>query len=273
MFFLMGLAAGGFAQYYYKDIVSTKQNMDKWKLFKQNRVKQVQLSSFDGAGQPAEGFEVRQEVAEDFSSVTTFTHSNMAAPSVLIAFYDGNGRLKKTLDTSDTYQSTTEYEYDPAGRIVAVTNLSLETDNQVKDSEKHLWEYNTRGTPMRMWKIKNGSDSTHVEFIADSSGNVAEERATHSNQSLPVIYYYYNDAHELTDVVRYNERAGRMLPDYIYDYDAQGKLASMLFVPEGSTDYQKWLYQYDAKGLEQLEVCYDKKKQLMGKIQYEYSFY
>ncbi len=271
MLFFLGFGASTWAQYLYKDIISTKQNMDKWRLFKKNHVKQVQLSSFDGAGQPTEGFEVRQEVAEDYSSITTYTHSNMAAPSSLIAYYDGHGRLIKTLDTSDTYQSTTEYAYDPSGRVVSVTNLSLETDNQIRDIETHFWEYGVTGTPTRMWKIKNGSDSTRVDFITDSNGNVAEERAVHYKETLPVIYYYYNDTHELTDVVRYNERAGRMLPDYIFDYDPQGKLTSMIFVPEGSSDYQKWVYQYDGRGLEEQEACYDKKKQLQGTIQYQYS--
>jgi YD repeat-containing protein len=271
--FVFALGQSAVAQYYYKDIVSTKQNMEKWKVFKEMKVKTVTLTSFDANGQPTEGFEGNQQVAADFSTITTNTHSNMTVPSELIAYYDSKGFLIKTLDTSDTYQSVTEYGYDQAGRIVSVTNNSLETDNQVKDSEKHLWQYLSSGIPEGMLKIKNNIDTTFVEFLADQNGNVIEERAKHNNLSLPVIYYYYNDSHQMTDVVRYSEKAQRMLPDYIYEYDEKGVLTSMIFVPEGTTDYQKWIYQYDPNRLEQEEDCFNKKKELLGKIQYQYSFY
>jgi hypothetical protein len=261
------------AQYYFKDIVSTEQNLAKWKSYQKNRVKLVELTSIEASGQPSEGFEGKQEVSADFSTITTFTHSNMAVPSELIAYYDPGGLLKKTLDTSDTYQSATEYGYDPSGHILSVMNVSLETDNQVKDVEKHLWRYNSAGLPVSMLKIKNEVDTTYVEFVLDEKGDVVEERSVHGTQKLPVIYYYYDNAHHLTDLVRYSQMAQRMLPDYIYEYASDGKITSMIFVPEGSSDYQKWLYQYDEKGLKTEEACFDKRRELMGKIQYEYSFY
>jgi hypothetical protein len=45
----------------------------------------------------------------------------------------------------------------------------------------------------------------------------------------------------------------------------------MLVVPEGSNDYQKWLYEYDDKGLKTKESCFNKKKELMGRIEYSYN--
>jgi hypothetical protein len=46
----------------------------------------------------------------------------------------------------------------------------------------------------------------------------------------------------------------------------------MTVVPEGSDDYQKWYYTYDDNGLKQAEFCYNKKNQLLGKIEYSYQF-
>ena len=47
----------------------------------------------------------------------------------------------------------------------------------------------------------------------------------------------------------------------------------MIVIPEGSSEYQKWYYVYDNDGLKQLDACYSKDKQLIGKIEYQYKYY
>ncbi len=44
----------------------------------------------------------------------------------------------------------------------------------------------------------------------------------------------------------------------------------MLVVPEGTDNYQKWHYTYNEAGLKTKEACYNKRKQLLGRIEYEY---
>ncbi len=44
----------------------------------------------------------------------------------------------------------------------------------------------------------------------------------------------------------------------------------MLTVPEGSDDYQKWNYTYNDDGLKIKETGYNKRKQLLGTIEYSY---
>src|SRR5262249_51357227 len=107
------------AQYYYKDIVLTNHAIQKWKTYKDNKVRSVVLSSFEGNGQPTEGFECTQEVASNFSTITTITKATIIAhSSTLVAYYDvSSGLLKQTVDTSDTYQSTSDYSYDASGRV------------------------------------------------------------------------------------------------------------------------------------------------------------
>ena len=260
------------AQFYYKDIVLTGQTRANWKLYKTDKIRNVKLSSFESDGQPSDGFEGEQEVSGDYSLISTHTRSNRSADSRLMAWYSPDGLPTKTEDTSDTYRSVSEYQYNgSAGQLTAITNTSIETDNKVQAEERHIWHYNAEGKPVSMWKIMNGSDTTFVRFVPDEKGNIAEEHATRGNAELPTVYYYYDADNRLTDIVRYNTRAQKLLPDYIFEYDGEGKLSSMLMVPEqGSNEYQKWVYEYNEKGLKIKEACFNKRRELMGKVEYSY---
>jgi uncharacterized protein RhaS with RHS repeats len=155
---------------------------------------------------------------------------------------------------------------------MSIINTSIETDNHLKETEQHLWQYDAQGRPSGMLKIKNGSDTTFVRFTTDEKGNIAEEHSSRKNIQLPTVYYYYDAAHHLTDIVRYNLKAQKLLPDYIFEYDENNRLISMLIVPEGTSDYMKWLYGYNDKGLKIKEACFSKQKQLLGRIEYQYIF-
>jgi YD repeat-containing protein len=269
--FLILLTGVCTAQYYYKDLLVTRQTTAQWKLYQVNKVKTVTLNSFEGDGQPSEGFSGDQQVASDYSGITTHTHAPGSPESWLIASYAAAGRPVTTLDTSDTYQSSSDYDYDGEGKLTGITNTSLETDNKRKDIEQHLWSY-SQGKPSGMLKIKNGSDTTFVHFVADEKGNIAEEHATHNGIDLPTVYYYYDIKGQLTDIVRFNVKANRLLPDYVFEYDAGGRLQSTLIVQEGGVGYQKWVYDYDDTGLKSRESCFNKKKQLLGRVEYRYSY-
>lgn len=260
------------AQYYYKDIIAAKEATAKEKLYKENRIKSVELSSKDATDQPEEGFVCEQQVTNDFLQITTYSKSKFTPESFQSTIYSENGFLKKTIDTSKSFYSVTDYQFDDAGRVVNILNTSTETDNQLKDVEEHQWQYDKNGRPLQMIKIKNGSDTTYIHFIIDEKGNVAEERAMHNNLLMQSMYYYYNNNNQLTDIVRYNVGAQRLLPDYIFSYNDVGAVASMVVVPEGSTDYQRWVYNYNDKGLRVQETCINKQKQILGKIFYQYNY-
>jgi hypothetical protein len=268
---LILIANSCFAQYYYQDIIATQQANEKWKAYKDNKVKSVIISSFESNNQPTEGFECRQTVAKDYSQLSTYTKTDFSRETTLVSFYAANGQLQKTIDTSKNYQSITEYSYDPSGNIAVIKNSSAEQTGEMKSSEQHLWKFGNDGKPVSMQKIKNNNDTTFISFVKDEKGNIAEEHATHNKSEMPAIYYYYDENKRLTDIVRYNEKAKRLLPDYVFTYNDNSKLSSMLFVPEGSTDYQKWIYEYDEKGLRTKETCFSKQKEMLGKIEYQYN--
>lgn len=263
----------GRAQYYYKDQILTRETAAQWQIYHDNKVKNVKLNSFEADGNPSEGFQGGQEFFADENRMVTRTRSSSTPDSWILASYTPAGWPRKIVDTSDTYQSTSDYQYDLQKHVVSITNTSLETDNKVKETEAHRWTYGPDGKPVSMLKIRNGHDTTFVTFVADEKGNIAEERARRNGKDLPTVYYYYDDKGRLTDIVRYSAKAGRLLPDYVFEYEGSSiRPATMLVVPETSNDYQKWYYTYDDKGLKTRETCTNKKKQVLGSIEFQYTF-
>lgn len=270
--FLLFFCQAAIGQFYYKDIILTQQAVDKWKIYQHNNVKLVNILSYEANDQPVEGFTCEEKMSPDYSEITTHTHSTFSPESNLVCYYDKNGLLKKSVDVSDRLTSTTEYDFDSQGHVISITNSSAASDTSQPDVEQHQWEYDSQGNPLGMLKIKNTKDTTFIRFVKEEKGNIAEEHATRNKINLPVIYYYYDDSNRLTDIVRYNENAKRLLPDYIFEYNSEGYLSVLLSITEDSKDYQKWYYQYDDKGLREKESCFNKQKQLMGRIEYRYSF-
>ena len=268
LFLITSLSAN--SQYFYKDIIQTLQNRDNWKLLKDQKIREVNIFSIDANNEQTPGFICTQKIAQDFSYISTLTKSANTAESTLTTFYDTNGKIIKTEDTSDTYKSTTLYDYNENGAISSLLNHSVETDNQVSATEKHIWIYEN-GKIQRMLKIKGETDTTFVNLVKDKDGNITEEKSIRGGQALPSYYYYYDSEGRLTDIVRYSPKAQRMLPDYIFEYDEANRMSSMIIVTAGSKDYQKWIYNYNASGLKASETCYDKKKQVIVKINYKYN--
>lgn len=262
------------AQYYYKDLLANQQTTHRWKLYRENRVKAVTLSSTEADGKPTEGFLGEQEVAADFSRITTHTKTSGTADSWIITDYSPQGRILKNTDTSDTYENVTEYRYDDQGRISSISDTSLETDNHFREVEVHSWSYSPvhPEKPLSMLKIRDGRDTTYVRFVLDEKGNVTEEHARRKGEDMPAIYYYYDTSNRLTDIVRYVVAAKRLLPMDMFEYE-DGNLSSSLIVPEeGNSFYEKWYYVYDDKGLKLKDFCYNKEKELLGSIEYQYSY-
>jgi YD repeat-containing protein len=259
------------AQFYYKDQVVTRQSMQQLQQFRAAKVKAVKLTSYEANGTPTDDFEGEQSVNNSYTIVTTFTKSKISDSSKLTTSYNDAGLLVKTLDTTDGFKSTTEYSYDASKRLVSITNFSAST-GQETEKEQHVWMYNAKGNPEKMWKIKNNNDTTYITFVADEKGNIIEEHGIRKGVSLSTYYYYYDDKNRLTDIVRYNQRARRLLPDYVFEYDDENRISSVIIVPESGSDYEKWFYSYYENGLKGQEACYNKKQELQGRIEYQYIF-
>jgi len=259
------------AQFYYKDQLVTRQAMQQLQQFRATKVKAVKLTSYEATGAVTEDFTGEQLVTNNYMVVTTFTNSRVSDSSELKTFYNAAGQFIKSIDSTDGYKSITEYSYDNNNHIVSILNLSSSV-GQETEKEQHVWIYNAKGIPEKMWKIKNNNDTTYISFISDEKENIIEEHGVRKGKSLPTYYYYYDEKNRLTDIVRYNARARRLLPDYVFEYDEEGRIASVVIVPESGSDYEKWFYSYYENGLKGQEACYNKRQELQGRIEYQYSF-
>jgi hypothetical protein len=270
-FLISFIAHTAYSQHYYNDLVMTGEIAKKRAVYLANKVKTVKMTSFDGNNQLIEGFSSAQAVAGNFATITTETSNSLSGKDEITHYFNDKGQLTQSIDTTDGNKVIIQYSYDASNQIAGITNMSF-SPGGYSTREQHLWFYNKAGKPEKMLKVKNTTDTTVVSFKLDEKGNIGEERSVHAGTEQAVFYYYYDDKNRLTDVVRYNTRAKRLLPDYIFEYDEAGRTAMMLVTTAGGADYQKWFYRYDEKGLKTKDECYSKNKALIGKIEYSYKF-
>ena len=241
------------------------------KVYRANKVQAVTLTGYDTDGTRSEDFFCEQVFLGN-NKLKTVTRSGVTDESQLLSDFDDQSRIIRTQDTGISMVSTTMYTYDAAGKLILTKSISSDTSQSINEIEEHKWFYASTGNPEKMLRIKNATDTTEIRFVTDESGNVSEERSFKKGIAGETVYYYYDDKHRLTDVVRFNKRAGRLLPDYMFEYSSSNQVIQKITVPPNNSDYLIWRFQYDARGLKIKEACYTRDKQLTGKIEYQYRF-
>lgn len=264
------LTVHSYGQYYLNDIISTQQGAEQYKLLRNNKIRTVKVASYDGDNVPMEGFFLEQEISMDGKKITITDANISGRKNITVNTYEF-GKLKKAQANGNGIDNKTDYQYDDKGRLQKTTLTTADTAMKYTTAETHEWSYDEQGQPLQMLKIKNRTDTITVSFVKDEQGNIAEEHWKRKNIPLETYYYYYTSKHQLTDIVRYNNRMKKMLPDYLYEYDTNGRISQMTQVSLGSNNsYYTWKYTYNEKGLKQTETCYDKSKKKVGSISYTY---
>lgn len=255
-----------FGQYYYNDIITTTQTNKQFQLLQAAKVKAVSAKSFEADGSVTENFLLEQTISAD-GSITTVSGIPSSGQTVSTAYYK-DGKIIKSENKSLNEQSTIMYTYNQ-NLLASITTSVTDTFMNNGMTEQHIWLYENN-IPKKMWLIKNGSDSTEINFKNDANGNITDEIWKKNKQTTEHYLYYYNTKNQLTDIVRFNLKAQRLLPDFVFEYNEKGEPASLLQVPQSSDEYLTWVYAYDSRGLKTTEQCFDKRKQLVGKIEYSY---
>lgn len=260
------------AQYYYNDIIGTLETNRQMNTYLANKVKTVSAIGYDQRGAKATDFSEFQEVKENGTALkfSSFTNLNK---TVTYSKFDSQGRLIKTSDTSTAIESVTIYEYDVNGRILRVQNATRDSANDFNQAEVHHWVYNAAGKPEKMWRVINNTDSLEIQFVTDKDGNTSDEKTFRKGVETGVIYYYYDDKNRLTDIVRYNTKVKKLLPDILFEYDDNDRVIQKITTTSSiNLGYLIWRYVFDDKGLKTKEALFNDDKQLTGKIEYSYTF-
>lgn len=266
---LLLFSSYSYSQYYYIDVIGTRQTNQQYKLIQNHQVKRINGTSFEASNEPSKDFLLEQLVTNNGQQITTRSSTIGSVESYFISYYQ-NGRLHHTTDSSSNAINKVEYQYDNAGRLLATNATSKDFDGTFTSTENHYWSYNDKGQPATMLKIKNGKDTTQVLFKYDDDDNVAEEIWQKRNRTIETYYYYYNAKKQMTDIVRYSRKAKQLIPDYIFEYDTNGRVIQMTQTQSASANYLVYKYAYNDRGLKEKEVVYNKQKELLGRVEYSY---
>jgi len=260
------------AQYYYQDIISTNETNHLMKSYKDNKVLGVTSTGYDPLGAKTSDFSEQQEIMQNGSVLKTTTRNNLSI-TVLISRFDDQSRLISIGDSANDVKSSTVYTYDAIGKISLIKNTTKDTSLEINNVETHQWIYNSNGQPTKMLRIVNDNDTTEYRFNIDDKGNVADEQLFRKGKAGEMIYYYYDDNKRLTDIVRYNDKFKKLLPDYMFEYDEQDHvLQKTTLLSNLHLGYLIWRYVYNDKGLKTKEALFNKDKEITGKIEYSYTF-
>jgi len=204
-------------------------------------------------------------------TLKTISRTGVTDESVLISWFDENARIIKTADTSGTSLNTTVYMYNNAGKLISIKSFSGDTLKTGTEAEDHQWSYNEKGQPVQMLRIINTIDTLIIKLQVDGNGNIMQETPYRKGKAGDPVYYYYNEKNQITDIVRYNYKLKKLIPDYMFEYSDAGQVIQKITVPSNkAAAYLIWRYQYDNKGLKVREACFNKDKVLTGKIEYTY---
>ena len=260
------------AQYYYNDIIGTIETNRQMKTYLANNVKMITATGIDQNGTKSTNFAEVQEIKENGKALKISTRNNTQL-QVYYHRYDELSRIISIADSSTTLQNTTTYQYGTDGKIVQIKNVTTDAGNDFNQTEIHQWIYDATGNPSKMWRIINDKDSLEIRFFPDEDGLVGDEKTFRKGVETATIHYYHDENKRLTDIVRFNSKLKKLLPDMMFEYDENNNVIQKITTtPSLKVGYLIWRYIYDTKGLKTKEVLFNDDKQITGKIEYNYQF-
>jgi hypothetical protein len=258
-----------YAQYYYKDIVSTIQAKKEMESYKSAGIHQMKINSIESNGENSQGFYCEKKITKDYKKTSLYTKSIGTSKSVLISYFNDDNQLIKTYDSSELVISSNEYVYDN-NRLIKITTVSKSSDDDFVNNlkEEHIYIYtNNTDLPERMYRIKNSKDSNLVVFSIDENNHISIEKDT---RNASKYYYYYTTSNQISDIVHTNEYKQKLVADYIFEYNSLGQISQMTTTEDGNDNFLVWKYAYD-NGLKTMERIYSKDGKMIGKLEYKYN--
>ncbi len=258
-----------YAQYYYSDILSNKLANETYISLLKNKITKIITTNIIQNQESEQKLQIIQTFSDNWSILSTESNSNINSNSNTSSYYQNNKIIKSEGEKTNLTSYLT-YEYNNENKLATITTATIDTSVDNGFKEKHLFYYDAKGIISTMIKIKNNIDTTFVTFIKDDNENIIEENWLYKSKIVETYYYYYNDNKLLTDIVKFNLKAKKMLPEFLFEYDSNNKLSQMIQIPFGSSNYLIWKYTYDTRGLKQSQFCFSKNSELLGKMDYVY---
>jgi hypothetical protein len=262
------------AQYFYNDIINAQEATRMMKAYAENKIKTVSATGFDDRGVKTNDFSEFKEIKDNGKTIKTSTF-NKFNKTVIYTRFDDKGRIASISDSSNAAISTITYTYNDAGHITTIQNNIKDSANDFSQTETHQWLYNATGKPEKMWRIINNgisNDSLELRFVTDDEGNTAEEKTFRRGVETSTIFYYYDDNHRLTDIVRYNTKYKRLIPDAMFEYDDKNNVIQKITTTSSlNIRYFIWRYIFDNRGLKTKEALFNSNKDMTGKIEFSYT--
>lgn len=270
--------------YYYNDIVATDQLNQQMKTYLQNKVKSVTAVGYTPQGTKATDFSETYQILENGSALRISSLENLTG-NVLYYKYNSDGKLIIMADSSNGMSGITTYQYDAKGRISKIESHIKDDSKEFEDTELHQWIYTADDKIEKMWRIKNAKDSIEVRFIPEEHGLPGEEVSYKNGREMDHVYYYFDPNGKVTDIVRYNKKVKKLMPEIMFSYDDSGRIIQKIVSSEndsygikslGQVQFVRYLilrYVYNAQGLKTKEALFDKNQEMTGKIEYGYTYF
>jgi hypothetical protein len=256
------------SQYFYKDILTNKQLSSELGIYKQEKIKEIGVTSLENDGMPSEGFFCKKEISKDYTQIEIVTQTATSYKTILTSTFSKQGLLLRTNDSSEVSVTNSSYTYSVDNKIVTISAETHFAQDDYEDNnfEDHHYSFDKEGNLSNLIVVKNKKDTLHYIFSLDENKNVTIEKNIETGD---LYYYYYDNKNRLTDIVHKYKNQKKVTTDYIFQYNQANQLAQMKVAEEEGAYYFVWKYNYDGN-LRSTERCYSKEGKLMGSIEYKY---
>jgi hypothetical protein len=266
------------AQYYFNDLYTKERNEKTQGLYKAFHVRKITETAILPTGERQPNVLQWTDISQKADTSTLHRSVEGSVSKTVLLYDDQSGNLLSQLETEADRRHETKYNYNSSGQIERIETVYIDSQMDFKDHEIHVWTFEKNNRPKSMWRIVvqfDGSmDSTYVDFATDKDGRITEENIYRKGKKTGFYYYYYNDEGRLTDVVKYNEKWKRLLPEIMLEYDPAGNtIQKRQLIGNRDISYLIWRYNYDKNGLMDEEALFNSKKQQTGSLIYSYEYY
>ncbi len=261
------------AQYYYKDVLTNKENTTNNQALRKSKCTSLEVKSYHFDGEEIESFLCRQDIENNAKHVLTITGSPYTGGNHLHSFYTLQGQLLRSVDSNASLVIQNNYEYQ-ADKLTKISVTSFEPEQKnIRNTEIHQWIYDDKGTAKKMLRIKNQTDTSILLFAKDSITNLVINEVEYVKGKVKEHYqYFYDDAHNLTAIFKYNPIRKKMLPELVLDYNDKYEIIKKTNFAGSANNTTFWYYFYNDSGLKTEEQCFLTGNLFKGKLKYFYTY-